>query len=1187
MAVGGKIREQSGQESDADDHGAGLARERFSDRRDEKRKSVKWLSIFIGLCAPGFAAFAAAPVEISKLPPVAASPIDFARDVQLIFEKNCYSCHGPEKQRSSYRLDDKGVALTGGEGSPPNIVPGKSAASPLIHYVAGLVEDMLMPSKGDPLTSEQIGILRGWIDQGAVWPDDGRATVAEMWRKHWSFQPLLKPVVPGVGNQSAVISDQLTGASIQSEGAGGQLAEVSLTKTIGPPDSLITNRRLLITSSNSIDAFIRAKLNEHGLALSPPADARTLIRRLSFDLIGLPPTPAEVDAFVADKSPDAYARLVDRLLASPRYGERWARHWLDVVKFAESDGFERNNLRPNAWPYRDYVIRAFNEDKPYTQFMREQLAGDALGVDEATGFIVGGSFDFLQNFEPPYFNFGQRGDELSEIVGTTSSAFMGLTVGCARCHDHKFDPISQTDYYAMLAVFQGVEHGERPMRPRNHDALMTQAAVPRKRIAKIDTTLAPFEPLGPARRVHVLVPGKVGESSIYTAGTARGQASDAGDELRLPTLNANFRMRPAGGDSVSTWQHWGAPPAGRFRVWLSWGVAPEHAAAVSLTLDGREIARVNQAAFADGEPAIAGEKRWSGFYDAGIHALTPESRLALAPVGTGGALSADAVLFEAVNTAADESPTHTPHLRAPVVVKTNEERFAPVDAKFVRFTVLASNTPEGYLDELEVFTAGESPRNVALKEFGAIATSPVVDGEDGNPFYVNDRRYNERAAWSSPAKGPGYVQIEFPKVERVDRMLWSRNRSDRQPNLDDHLITGYRIEVSVDGRTWTRVASSDDRLGDAWRKRVPIVPTLSFVPPARVPEIARLVAERRALRSEVKRLTEFPPVYAGKLREPGPTFRLHRGDAISPREPVSPGGLARFGKKLELPRDTPEQQRRLALADWLADPANPLPARVMTNRIWHYHFGTGLVDTPSDFGLNGAKPTHPELLDWLASEFVAGGWSIKALHRLILLSDTYRQSSRPHAKGLEVDGATRLLWRFPPRRLDAEPLRDAMLAVAGRLDLREGGPGFFLFEPDISKSNIQTYVAKRDFAGDDFRRMVYQTKPRAQLDDVFGAFDCPDAGQIAPSRTRSTTSLQAFNLLNSPFVMQQAATLAARLEREAGTVAVAQVRLAFRLIMGREPAAMETTAATTMIAERGLPLFCRALFNANEFITVH
>jgi hypothetical protein len=383
------------------------------------------------------------------------------------------------------------------------------------------------------------------------------------------------------------------------------------------------------------------------------------------------------------------------------------------------------------------------------------------------------------------------------------------------------------------------------------------------------------------------------------------------------------------------------------------------------------------------------------------------------------------------------------------------------------------------------------------------------------------------------------------------------------------------------------VASSDDRLGEAWRKRVPVVPTLSGVPAVRAAEFARLAVERRTLRTGVKRLTEFPPVYAGRLREPGPTFRLHRGDPLSPREQIAPGGRARVGRTLELPVDTPEQQRRLALGEWLADPANPLPARVMANRIWHYHFGTGIVDTPSDFGLNGARPTHPELLDWLAGEFIARGWRIKELHRLILLSDTDRQSSRPHAKGLEIDAGSRLLWRYPPRRLDAEPLRDAMLAVTGRLDLRPGGAGFFLFESDISRSNIQTFVPKREFGGEDFRRMVYQLKPRAQLDDVFGAFDCPDGGQIAPTRTRSTTPLQAFNLLNSPFALQQAEAFAQRLKREVGDDSAAQVRQAFQLVFGREPAKVEASASLAMIAEHGLMLFCRTLFNANEFIHVY
>lgn len=1122
-----------------------------------------------------FVAFSVLPFCISgadtKLPPSAARTIDFEKEVRPIFEVSCYECHGANRQRSGYRLDVRQVALHGGDASAPNIVPGDSSQSPLIHFVAGLEDDMLMPSKGDPLTPEQIGVLRAWIDQGALWPDDGsdHGITAAAWKEHWSFQPLVRPVVPVL--------------------AAAQMG-------------------------NPVDAFIRIKLDELGLAPSPAADRRTLIRRLSFDLTGLPPTPEEVSAFIADDRPAAYERWVERLLASPRYGERWARHWLDVVKFAESDGFERNNIRPNAWPYRDYVIRAFNEDKPYDQFIKEQLAGDALGVDEATGLLVGGSFDALQSFEPPLFNLGQRADELYEMVGTAGSAFLGMTIGCARCHDHKFDPISHADYYAWVAVFQGVEHGERPMRPRKFEQLLASLAGPRERVAEIDRQLLPYRPLARDQRVFVLNPvekpvphagkplaagaalTKSGTVARYTEGTELGQAGDLGNEMRLPTLNAEYRSWTLAEDAALAVQPWGAMPAGRYRVWLSWSTSENHVGAryvldadgnLATTQDQTEIAHVEQATFADGRPAVAGERRWSGFFDAGIHQLGAPSRFLLARVAPVGLVTADAILLEEVAEQGRPGRNALPHLRAPVVVKANEDRFPPVEAKFLRFTVLASNTPEGYLDELEVFAAEPTPRNVAVAERGGKATSPTVDGHDGNPFYVNDGRFNERAAWNSPAQGPGHVQIEFAQRERIDRIVWSRNRSSRAPKLDDHLVTEYEVDVSLDGREWRRVASSRDRLGQEYRLATPVLPTLSTVPRKQAEKIERLATERRALQQDISRQFDFPPVYAGSMREPGPTFRFNRGDPLSPREQVAPGGLSRIGGTLQLAPDTPEQQRRLALAAAIADPQHPLTARVMVNRIWHYHFGTGLVDTPSDFGMNGSKPTHPELLDWLASEFIVRGWRIKDLHRLILTSETYRQSSRPHAKGLEADAAARYLWRYPPRRMEAEALRDAILALSGRLDERAGGPGFFLFKADVNRSSVQVYESKSEFEDADFRRMVYQLKPRAQLDDVFGAFDCPDAGQIAPNRTRSTTPLQAFNLLNSPFVMQQAAALATRLVRDAGPDAAAQTKRAFHLAFGRDPTLEESRRAIAMIKENDLTLFCRVMLNTNEFITLH
>jgi len=1126
---------------------------------------VGWVVLSVALSVGA----AGAQVDLSRLPPPADRTIDFVRDVKPILEQACHSCHGPEKQKSGYRLDLRHPALTGGEGSAPNIVPGKSAESPLIHFVSNLVEDMLMPSKGDRLTTDQIGLLRAWIDQGAVWPDDGQTDLlAESWKTHWSFQPMERPVVPA--------------------SAPGR------------------NR-------SPVDAFVEMRLAKSGLALSPAADRRALIRRLSFDLVGLPPASEDVDTFVADPAPDAYERLVERLLASPHYGERWGRHWLDVVRFAESDGFERNNLRPNAWPYRDYVIRAFNEDRPYDQFIREQLAGDAVGVDAAMGLIVGGAFDMLQSFEPPEFNAVQRADELHDMVNVASSAFMGLTVACARCHDHKFDPISQKDYYSLTAIFQGVEHGERPMRPENFAELERQAQEPRRKLAAVEATFAPYAPFARLNRTHVVSlasaaasegSGGLGDTRIfgdakgYAPGGGIGQAQDRGDESRLPTLSDGCRVWSAQTATGPGGVHspWEALPAGRFRLWMSWGVSDAHGKSAEYVLDrdgdpasrGDQVvvARIDQTTFADGRPAVSGEMRWSGFAAAGVHHLLSTSRMFLRGRSDQAELSADVLALEEVVEGRPLPPATGPHLRAPVSIKANQERFAPTEAKFVRFTVFASNSPEAYLDELEVFTAEEKPRNIALAETGAVASAPLVDGHNGNPFYLNDGRFNERACWNTPAHVYGAVQIEFARVERVDRIVWSRNRSDRAPTLKDNVATGYRIELSVDGKTWRPVASSLDRLDHAYHSRVPVMSTLSGVPPARAAEIARLTAERHALEEQVRALTAFVPVYAGRLRQPGPTFRLHRGDPLGRREQVPPAALARFGAKLELPFDAPEQQRRLALAGWLVDAEHPLTARVMVNRIWHYHFGNGIVDTPSDFGINGSRPTHPELLDWLAREFIASGWRVKHLHRLILLSDTYRQSSRIETRGIEVDAGSRLLWRFPPQRLEAESLRDTLLTVAGQLNHRRGGLGFHLFDTYLTRSNVHMYPAKSEFGTEEFRRMVYQYKPRVQLDDVFGAFDCPDAGQITPKRNRSTTPLQAFNLLNSPFVLQQAAAMAARLERDAGPERRAQVARAFRLALGREPESDEARAAEAVARDHGLALLCRTIFNLNEFVYV-
>jgi hypothetical protein len=744
-----------------------------------------------------------------------------------------------------------------------------------------------------------------------------------------------------------------------------------------------------------LDFFVSARLQKEGLNRSAEAPRAVLIRRVYLDLLGFPPAPEEVRAFIETRSPHAYEELVDRLLASPHYGERWARHWLDVVRFAESNGFETNTPRKNAWPYRDYIIRAFNQDLPYDQFVMQQLAGDLLGETVATGFLVGGPWDEVKS---PDINLTtqQRMDELHDMVATTASTFLGLTIGCARCHNHKFDPVSQVDYYAMQAVFAGVQHGERP----------------------------------------------------------------------LPSADGADRKREAE----------------KLRA---------------------EIAELNEQIEAIGPVASPGEKN------------------------------------------------HRP----PVNAGLNIERFEPTQTKRLRFTITATNQEEPCIDELEVIDITSS--NVALKAKPS-ASGTYPNSEIHRLEHINDGKFGNSRSWISNEKGRGWIELEFPEPVTISKIKWAR---DREEKFADRLATAYRIEVS-EGGGWKLIADSNDRVPFGAKSENP------------------LIVQRKAKEDRLKALTSGPMAYSGRFEQPGATYRLNRGEALQKKEQVVPATPVRFAPKLELPSDAPEQQRRLALAKWIVNSSNPLTARVMANRIWQFHFGTGIVETPSDFGVNGARPSNPELLDWLAADFIENGWSVKRLHRKILLSATYRQSSAADAKAIERDASSRLLWRFPPRRLEAEALRDSILRVCGNLDFKMGGPGFDLFEPN--ENYVRVFAPKKEFGRAESRRMIYLAKHRMQLDDTFGAFDCPDAGQIAPKRTISTTPLQALNLLNSPFILQQSEIFAARLQRESNNPR-AQVERAFELTLNHRARKEELTAALELIKFEGLPAFCRALLNANEF----
>lgn len=841
----------------------------------------------------------------------------------------------------------------------------------------------------------------GWLLAGLRFHGPVQAAVAEDGTNHWAFQPVIRPPVPAS------------------------------------------------TRLNPIDAFLGSALRSAHLKPMGEADRRTLLRRLSFDLTGLPPTPEDVRAFERDRSPDAYSRRVETLLASPRHGERWARHWLDVVRFAETHGFEMNNPRPNAWRYRDYVIRAFNEDRPYDRFVQDQVAGDVLGEDEATGFLVAGAWDQVKSPDP-VLTANQRADELHDMVSTTGSAFLGLTVGCARCHSHKFDPVPQRDYYSIRAVFEGVQHGDRPVRS--------------------------------------------GEVAGRSAERSRVE-SELDEAFRsLDALSPVAVVMPAGGES-----------------------------------------------------------------------------------GRGGVL------------------------REPVHPRRNVDRFEPTVVRRLRFTIMES-VGEPCLDELEVYTPGPQGTNVALAVHGVrVSASGTFSGSELHRLeHLNDGLKGNARSWISDQVGRGWVELDLGRGVLVDRVVWGR---DFEGRYSDRLPVRYRIEVSeaASGAGWREVAGSRDRMSPMGGRAWTAYGVTNGLPSELAVEAVRQAARVAALDARWKALQSVPLVYGGSfVAQPPATRRLHRGDPLQEREDVGPGGVGfipvvyQVGEVRSGGGVTEEQARRVALARWLTDPGNPLTARVMVNRLWQHHFGEGLVSTPSDFGRKGAMPSNQALLDWLAAELMSptvqdvGGpaapWSLRHLHRLMVTSEAYRRSGRSDGKALAVDAGARLLWRYPGQRLEAEVLRDAVLATSGVLDLRMGGPGFSFFEPN--ENYVRVYAPREEWGPETFRRMVYGTVVRQRPDGVFGVFDCPDAGQVAPRRGRSITPLQALNLMNSGFVMDQSRRFAERVRSEAGVDLVARVRRAFELAFQREPDAGERRVALRCLQEEGLVVLCRALLNANEFAFV-
>lgn len=781
------------------------------------------------------------------------------------------------------------------------------------------VERGEMPLGGPRLTSEEVAAVKAWVDAGS------KPLRAVAKKTFWAFRPVVKPAVPKI------------------DGA-----------------------------TNAIDAFLLDKLRAKGLGFAPKADDRTLLRRVAFSLTGLPP----------DRTMP-YPQAVEAFLASPRYGERWGRHWLDVVRFGETDGGEHNFERALAWPYRDYVIESLNADKPYPEFLREQIAGDLLApgdpkIVRATGFLVAGPWDSVsaELNKDVAMKATARMDELDDMVTTTMHTFQAMTANCARCHDHKFDPIPTRDYYKLTGVFQTVGFGTRDVATAEAKAAYEKATAPlRAQLRGVERQIADIE--DPVRTAKLL--------PLYRA----FDQARAREPRRIPInpiWNRN-ELREAGElRLVITGQQGGAPPQ------LEW--------------------------------------------------------LRLGPIAI-------------TNWKADRKATPD----QPVIV----------------------------------------------------------------PLGITSERHLE---WATDGKN-------------------GRN---------DGLITVYRIEAKR-GDAWVEVASSLDHIRSL-EVELPTVPDLGLVP--------ELKAERDRLKAEIAKIPPPAKLYAALPHAPDQAYVLERGSVVRKKEPVEPGALSVIPATFPAGKD-----RRLALADWMTDPANPLTARVIVNRVWYFHFGNGLVNTPSDFGLMGDRPSHPELLDWLAASFVENGWSLKWLHRQILATQAFQQSAQHNEEAFAVDAGNRLLWHMPLKRMDAETLRDSMLAAAGTLDLTMGGPSFRLH--NMGKGGSYIFKAIAQPGPETWRRSVYRFNVRGGDRLMLDNFDCPDPSVATPQRSSSNTALQALTLLNDDFVWEQSQKLAQR---------AGNVEQAYALILGRAPTSAELALASRHVREHSLAHLCRVLFNTNEFLYI-
>ena len=973
--------------------------------------------------------------------PVHGAGVDFQKQIAPLLSEHCLRCHSEGNSQGELSLTtDKHLR------AKDYLAAGNAAESYLMDVVTSREgKPAAMPKEAPPLTEQQVGLLREWINAGAEWPEGlvlrEKSKADASW---WSLQPVreLHPPTPE-----------------------------------GIPDSW---------DRNPIDRFVFAKLAEHGLQPSLRAEPRILMRRLSFDVLGLPPAPEDLVAFERDADARAYAAQVERLLDSPHRGERLAQHWLDIVHYADTHGYERDQRRDHAWRYRDYVIRAFNQDKPYNLFLKEQIAGDVLEPKSAeaviaTGFLAAGPWDFVGQVETksPELRRAARALDLDDMVTQVMTSTIAMTINCARCHDHKLDPISQREYYQLWAVFADLKREHRVVDPEDQKRYQRDKANLEQQLAEI------------RRQLRILADVPLDLADVVGGGDGFGSGK-----------------RGQGID----------PRTGR----------TQQAAQSDLT------------GIRPGEFTTCEHKFIDGVFipSAGRSLVSSTGLLAQElPFNSGKAWDA---------------------IRNGPVTSQFSTKWGDVDYNAAGHSLLGLHANAGItfdLAEIRSTTGRSLDRFYSVVGYGGRLETPsanfwvLLDGE-----LVHASRLGRLDA----------IEVSVPLPEQAR----------------------FLTLISTDGENGyahDQISFGDPRI--EFRRDVPGKPEAEQ---ARL----RLRQEQAALESRLRELQEPAMFYGVSTEASPPVHILRRGDPESPGEQVRPGRLNwGRGEAVFAGEELSDAERRLALVDWIVDPQHPLTARVIVNRLWSWHFGRGLVETPSDFGYGGGRPSHPELLDWLAAELVRANWSLKHIQRLILTSQTYQMTSRgepPQAGNsvdpLQIDRDNRLLWRMNARRLDAEVLRDSVLAITGLLNREMHGPGYRDFE--YQEAYAPVYVYKTADRPELWRRSIYRFVVRTTPNRFLTTLDCPDPANLTPRRHVTTTPLQSLALYNNDFMLQQSQYLRERLEREAGAAVAAQVERAFWLVLGRPVTARESELSKNFVEQHGLFAFCRSLLNTNEFVYV-